>query len=309
MSASSRRPESRPASGMSSALIVGTISCALCSPSPLPALSMARYHRSAWTRLTGPPNPSRYQQAAANKEPLSLAEALDWGRESVAFFRRAGDHIYAANTLFIMAQRSMYAGIGDDEVHEWLAESQALAEAAGSEDDQAHATVGFGQLAWLRGDHAGAAQLLEECLPALRWLGDQRCAGRALHMLGERAREQQQLAHAEELLRASVAAIAMAGQSIVLVSTLESLAAVFSAQGRPQHAALLLGTAHTARKSASAYMRPAQPPDHEFHRSLAQVLGTAALHAAHSKGKLLSPVQALHLASSGHRRNFRPAAT
>ena len=43
--------------------------------------------------------------------------------------------MYATNTLFVMAQRSM-GGIGDDEVHEWLAESQALAQEAGSENDQ-----------------------------------------------------------------------------------------------------------------------------------------------------------------------------
>ena len=228
-----------------------------------------------------------------------LDEALGWGREGVALFRRAGDHMYAANTLFTMAQRSMYAGIGDDEVHQRLAESQALAEAVGSEDDQAHATVGFGQLAWLRGDHAGAARLMEECLPTLRRLGDQRCAGRALHMLGERAREQQQLTRAEELLRGSVAAIAMAGQSIVLVSALESLAAVFCAQDRPRHAAVLLGTAHSARDSASAHLRPVPPPDHELRRSLARILGGAAFDAACSEGKLLSPVQALQLAPSG----------
>ena len=94
-----------------------------------------------------------------------LAEALGWGREGVALFRRVGDHLYAANTLFIMAQRSMYAGIGDDGVHEWLTESQALAEASGSEEDQVHAMVGFGQLAWLRGDHARAAPARR---PALR---------------------------------------------------------------------------------------------------------------------------------------------
>ena len=238
-----------------------------------------------------------------------LAEALDWGREGVALFRRVGDHMYAANTLFIMAQRSMYAGIGDDEVQEWLAESQALAEASGSEEDQVHAAVGFGQLAWLRGDHARAAELMGECLPALRRLGDQRCVGRALHILGEWAREQRQLARAEELLRGSVAAIAMAGQSIVLVSALEALAAMFSAQGRPRHAAVFLGTAHTARESASAHMQPAQPPDEELRRSLARVLGAAAFDAAYGEGKRLAPVQALQLALSGHCDNSRPALT
>jgi hypothetical protein len=227
----------------------------------------------------------------------------------VALFRRVGDHLYAANTLFIMAQRSMYAGIADDEAHQWLTESQALAEAVGSEDDQAHATVGFGQLAWVRGDHDRAAQLMEDCLPALRRLGDQRCAGRALHILGQRAHEQRQLARAEELLRGSVEATAIGGQSIVLVSALEALAAVFAAQGRPRHAAVFLGAAHTARESASAHMRPARPPDEELHRSLARALGTAAFNAADGEGTRLSPPQALQATSSGQRDSSGLALT
>jgi predicted ATPase/DNA-binding CsgD family transcriptional regulator len=238
-----------------------------------------------------------------------LAEALGWGRESVALFRRAGDDLYAANTLFIMAQRSMYAGIADDEVHQWLTESQALAETAGSEDDQVHAMVGFGQLAWLRGDHDGAAQLMEECLPTLRRRGDQRCAGRALHVLGERAREQRQLARAEELLCGSVEAIAIAGQSIVLVSALEALAAVFCAQGRARCAAVLLGTAHAARESASAHMRPTEPPDQELRRSLAGMLGAAAFETAYGEGKQLTPTQALQVALSNQRDSSSPALT
>jgi hypothetical protein len=215
--------------------------------------------------------------------------------------------MYAANTLFIMAQRSMHAGIADDQVHQWLTESRALAEAAGSEDDQVHAMVGFGQLAWLRGDHAGAAQLMEECLPALRRRGDQRCTGRALHMLGERAHEQRQLARAEELLCGSVAAVAVAGQSRVLVSALEALAAVACAQGRPRRAAMLLGTAHIARDSASGHMRPIQAPDQELRRLLASLLGSAAFDAAYGEGQRLSPTQALQAASSDQRDSSRPA--
>ena len=222
-----------------------------------------------------------------------LAEALDWGQQSVALFRRAGDHMYAANTLFIMAQRSMYAGVADDEVAGWLVESQELAEAAGSEADQAHAAVGFAQLEWLRGAHETGAQLMEACLLTLRRLGDQRCAGRALHMLGERAREQQQLSLAEELLRRSAAAVAIAGQSIVLVSALESLAAVLAEQGRPQQAARLLGAAQTARESASPHMQPSQPPDQELRQSLAKALGTGPFAAAYSAGQQQSPAQAL----------------
>jgi predicted ATPase/DNA-binding CsgD family transcriptional regulator len=225
----------------------------------------------------------------------ALSEALQWGRDSVALFRRVGDQMYAANTLFIIAQRSLYAGIGDDEVYGWLAESQALAEAAGSEADTVHATVGFAQLAWVRGDIDSAAELMEECLPTLRRLGDRRCAGRALFMLGDRARVKGQLARAEDLLRASVEAVALAGQSFVLVLALEALAAVFSAQHRPRSAAVLLGAAHSARESATAHMRPVQPPDEVIRRSLVQALGAAAFSSAYREGERLSPTEALRL--------------
>jgi predicted ATPase/DNA-binding CsgD family transcriptional regulator len=225
------------------------------------------------------------------------AQALDWGRRSVALFRQAGDRLYAANTLFIMAQRSIQDGVADDEVHQWLTESQALAEEAGSEGDRLHATVGFAQLAWQRGDHEHAAELLQGCLPALRRVGDQRCTGRALYLLGERAREQGQLARAEELLGHGVEAIAVAGQWVILVSALEALAGVLSAQDRPRPAALLLGTALTARESAPAHMRPVQPPDEELQRSLERVLGAAVYATACGEGKRLSPMEALKLTS------------
>jgi MalT-like TPR region len=222
-----------------------------------------------------------------------LTDVLRWARESVALFRRVGDQMSAANTLFIMAQRSIYAGIADDEVQQWLTESQTLAEASGSEDDRAHATVGFAQLAWQRGDRDHAAELMERCLPTLRRLGDQRCTGRALHVLGERARDHGQLAKAEELLSQSVEAIALAGQSIVLVNALEALASVAAARGRPRPAAILLGTAHTARESASAHMRPIQPPDDRLRQQLIHILGTAAFEDAYRDGERLSPTQAL----------------
>jgi hypothetical protein len=227
-----------------------------------------------------------------------LTEALQWGRASVALFRSVGDQISAANTLFIMAQRAIYAGVGDDEVHKWLTESQTLAEAAGSDQDQAHAKVGFAQLAWLRCDYDGAARLMQECLPTLRRLGDQRCTGRALYLLGERACQQRQLAHAEQLLRASVEAVVLAGQSFVLVKALESLAAVSAAQSRPRHAAVLLGSAHTARNTASTHMRPIEPPDEKLRRSLKRILGTAAFDTAHAEGERTSPTNALRLTST-----------
>ncbi|GGM45412.1 LuxR C-terminal-related transcriptional regulator [Dactylosporangium sucinum] len=221
----------------------------------------------------------------------TLSEALQWGRDGVTLFRRVGDPVYAANTLFMMAQRAMNAGIGDDEVRGWLSESRQLAEAAGSETDIAHAAVGFAQLAWVRGETGRAAGLMGSLLPTLRRLGDRRCTGRALLMLGEEARSAGRLDRAESLLRGSAEAVAVAGQSIVLVSALESLAAVLAARGRPREAAVLLGAAHGERAAAGRH--PLGPPDEGLRAGLAAALGGEAFAAAHAEGEGLRPAAAL----------------
>ncbi len=238
-----------------------------------------------------------------------LTEARHWGLASVELFRTVGDQMYAANALFILAQRSIYAGLADDEVHAWLSESQTLADAAGSQEDLVHAQVGFAQLGWQRGDHDGAARLMGESLPTLRRLGDHRCTGRALYMLGVSAHEGGQLDRAEELLAASVDAIMLAGQSFVLVNALEALAAVHHGQGRHRQAAVLLGTAHAARESAAVHMRPIQLPDTMLRDALLDVLGADALAAAEAEGKRITAADASRAASSAkHRHSDPPAA-
>jgi predicted ATPase/DNA-binding CsgD family transcriptional regulator len=233
--------------------------------------------------------------ALATAEP---AEALGWARDSLALFRQVGDPMRVANTLFVMAARSIDAGVADDEVQGWLAESLALSEAAGSDHERAHALLGFGRLAWLRGDRDRAVQLLEECVPILRRLGDQRCTGRGLLLLGARAREQQQLARAEELLRASVEAAEPAGEGTVVVDALEALAAVLSTTDRPREAAVLIGTADTQRGSGSTSQRPPQPPDQNLRRSLIRGLGRTTFDETYTHGRSLSPTAALRLTTS-----------
>jgi tetratricopeptide (TPR) repeat protein len=233
--------------------------------------------------------------ALASAEP---AEALRWARESLALSRRVGDRLRVANTLFVMATRSIDDGVASDEVQRWLAESLALSEAAGSQHDRAHALLGFGRLAWLRGDRDHAVELLQECVPMMRRLGDQRCTGRGLHLLGERAREQQQFPRAEALLRGGVEAAESAGEATVVVDALEALAAVLSAEDRPREAAVLVGAADAWRGPASSSRRPPQPPDENLRRSLVEGLGRSAFDEARSEGLSLSPTQALRVTAS-----------
>ncbi|MDG6103719.1 hypothetical protein Daura_24630 [Dactylosporangium aurantiacum] len=227
--------------------------------------------------------------------PISpaLSEALQWGRDSVTLFQRAGDQVYAANTLFMMAQRAMSAGIADEDVRGWLARSRAMAEAAGSEADVAHAGVGLANLAWVRGEDADAADRMRDLLPTLRRLGDRRCAGRALYVLGEHARRTGDLARAAELLPAAAGAILVAGQSVVLVQALEALAALAADQERPGTAAVLLGAAARQRESAGAHLRPFRPADEDLRRRLAGALGAEAFGSAYAQGRELAPAEAL----------------
>jgi hypothetical protein len=128
-------------------------------------------------------------------------------------------------------------------------------------------------------------------------------------MLGDRARVKGDLGRAEDLLRAAVEAIALAGQSFVLVWALEALAAVVFALGQPRTAAVLLGTAHSTRESAAAHMRPILPPDEDLRRSLKRVLGAMAFDRSHSEGEQMSPTEALRLAPFDESDNSRPTRT
>ncbi len=141
-------------------------------------------------------------------------------------------------------------------------------------------------------------ELLEECVPIMRRLGDQRCTGRGLHLLGERAREQQQFARAEELLRGSVEAAEPAGEGTVVVDALEALAAVLAAGDRQREAAVLVGAADARRGSASSSRRPPQPADENLRRSLVRALGRSAFDEVHTEGRSLSLTEALPVTTS-----------
>ena len=137
----------------------------------------------------------------------------------------------------------------------------------------------------------------------MRRLGDQHCTGRGLHLLGERARQQQQFARAEELLRGSVEAAEAAEEGSVVVDALEALAAVLSAEGRPREATALVGAADVRRGSISSVRRRPEPPDEDLRQSLVRTLGRSAFDAACSEGRSLLPTEALRTTSgqpAGH---------
>ena len=76
----------------------------------------------------------------------------------------------------------------------------------------------------MHADDARTKTLIDECLPVLQRLGDQRCTGRALFMLGDRARQHGDRAAATELLRLRIQAAEPAADRDTLHSARNMLA-------------------------------------------------------------------------------------
>ena len=164
--------------------------------------------------------------AIATADPV---EAAQHAAASASLFRAAGDRLRLANVLFTMADGVLNAveagSAGDlDAVERWLTESRDLAGAVGGEHDEVHARLGLARLRWARGEPERAHGLLEECLPSLQHLHDQRCAARVLHLLGRLAEMRGDTVEARDLLRRSAAAAEPAADDVILRDARRALA-------------------------------------------------------------------------------------
>jgi hypothetical protein len=164
-------------------------------------------------------------------------------------------------------------------------ESRELADAAGIDEDQTHATVGFAQLAWLRGDHTHAADVMEEILPTLRRLGDQRCTGRALYLLGQHAHQHGQLARAEDLLRAGIEAVTLAGQSSSSPTPWNSWPPSTTNKATTAGPPCRSGWPMPRASPQPSTRRPVDPSDETLHHALTETLGVEEFNAAHTEGQ------------------------
>lgn len=164
-----------------------------------------------------------------------LDTAISLAQRSVATFRRIGDLTRLANALYTMADGALNAGTRLAEAQVWLEESLRMADAAGAEHDRVHAILGLARVRWQHGDFSAAERLLADCVPALRRIGDQRCAGRGLQMIGEIAVRRGDADAAAELLRASLAAAEPAGDSDTAERARELLAGLADPPSQGQY--------------------------------------------------------------------------
>ncbi len=143
-----------------------------------------------------------------------LDTAVGYAERAAAGFRRIGDLTRLANALYTMADGALNADARLADAQGWLEESLRVADAAGAQHDRAHAVFGLARVGWQEDELDTAARLLAECVPVLRRIGDHRCAGRGMQMLGEMALRRGDPDEADRMLRASLAAAEPAGDGV-----------------------------------------------------------------------------------------------
>ncbi|HUG84293.1 MAG TPA: LuxR C-terminal-related transcriptional regulator, partial [Euzebya sp.] len=243
------------------------------------------------------PAEDRWQRAYAwlgiAMASADLAAGLAAAEHAQDLFRHAGDMPWVSNVLFIAASRALNEGIASDEVAGWLEESLHLAEKFDEAHGVAHAQLGLARLAWIRDEREVAVPLLEDCLPELRRMGDMRCAGRALRLLGERAAEIGDEATAEQLLADSVRVAEGVADPLTVAAGLTALAELLVARGDAEQSALMLGSAQV--RAEASFRAPDWPTPRQAQLIAAarDMLGDARYDEAVGRGRGRGPDELL----------------
>jgi hypothetical protein len=211
--------------------------------------------------------------------------------------REIGDPWLIANTLYRDACTIDLTRVGDlAPVQAAAEESLALFQAVGDVMGIACAQRTLGGIALHGHDLDRARMAYEAALAAMRAVGDLGGVHMALDSLGEIARRRGDCAGALAFYREGLALISTApiqDETWALALFLDGLAAVVVAQGRPQRAAYLLGSADAVRQATT----PRWPERELVHQAAAHAsraaLGEAAFAAAWAEGQALSLEQAV----------------
>ncbi|HUY52324.1 MAG TPA: tetratricopeptide repeat protein [Streptosporangiaceae bacterium] len=278
--------------------------------------------------------------------PNAAAQAQAWAREGLELCRQAGQLIWTATALNLLAEADLHAGrleaaadaaaqalaTAREAGNAWnegyalgtqatlaatsgrLREARQLGEAAldvmRGIDQQwgvARTLLGLGALARLRRDAAGAIDCYRAALPTLREIDSRPDIARCLAGIGRVALDQGQLALAREHLAESLRLSRLTGARIGVARGLEAFAALTAREGRSGLPVVLIAAASALRKAAGL---PPLPTDRvQQQLDPARSLGMEAFTRLWEQGLGMTPDGAVALAlSSGPRAADEPAA-
>jgi predicted ATPase/DNA-binding XRE family transcriptional regulator len=298
--------------------------------------SLALYRRlddrvGVCTVLTGMAGAARFQGDFERAVHL-YQEALDLSRAN-------GDIHATADILARLGNLETERG-KPERSHGLYEDARALHRGLGDRFGMADILLRSAETAVVMGDPARALRLLEDCLPVFRSLGidyavafvhlfqseaclgvgdltraetlggralqyfrtigDLRCAGDAVTVLADIARERQDLDQALVLYKAAIVTHTELNLRPSVAKCLQRMAVLAAGQGQPKRAACLHGAARSLRAAMGAAMAPAERELYE--RCLDGVcsqLGEPAFAASVAEGEAMTLRQAVHYAVGG----------
>jgi predicted ATPase/DNA-binding CsgD family transcriptional regulator len=191
-------------------------------------------------------------RSARDRGDFARAERL--AQSSLALFRRHNsehDELWALLSLGDVALDQGYAAAAEQHFQAAL----DLARAHGDRDGMASALYNLGAIALLREEPAQAAPLLAESMTIFRELKNPWCVAEVSIQQGGLALQQGDIDAAARHYCAALDGLSELGGRYHIPMTLEGLAAVATARGRPELAARLLGGAAALRERVGTPLR------------------------------------------------------
>jgi predicted ATPase/class 3 adenylate cyclase len=223
-------------------------------------------------------------------------EAARWATEVVDLARASGDPALLANALSNLGA-TVIAASQPARAAALLEESVALARRAGDERVLALALNNLGDVALTAGDYPRAEANFDESLGLLRRRRDAANVARSLFNLGAVAFRLNRREDARARLRESITICRELGDKEDLAWCLEGFAAIAAAEGQPERAGLLLGSAQALLGDMGAALKPFERQLHdETTASVLERLGEAGLADTASRGAALTTEDAVELA-------------
>jgi non-specific serine/threonine protein kinase len=218
---------------------------------------------------------------------------------TIALSRRSGDLVALGHALqFLAVER-----LGSGDTHEAVRLAEEAVAVFRRDDDSfglATSLATAGIVALRRQALAEAGVLLDQSLQRARGVPDPWVEALALRNLGIVALRQGQLERARERLRESLEALTAWPERWFVSRSLETIAVVYALLGRHVLAAELFGAGARLREALGAAVLPFYQSDYD--RALAvlhSALDAGALDEAWSRGRALTPEQALQAAVQG----------
>lgn len=228
--------------------------------------------------------------------------------EEGLFLSRQGGSPWTTVVALTFLGRLARAGGDPDAASPLLTEALVLAQAAGSKSHAASVLLEMSELSRTLGDPEAARAHIDQALACARNIGMEHVIAQALYHRAQLARFEGDHHQAERSHHEAMRVWGQAGLPVRVVTSLEALGGLAAERGRGEHAARLLGAAHSFREAIGYVRFPDEQAAYDADVTAARrALSTEAFAAAWQQGGGMSLEEAVSYAAKGRGPRHRPA--